>query len=96
MGKASKIISVLLRIGECICAIIVVAILGHFLHLLDVANADADGRLIYAEVISGLCIVFSLILSVPIKYTFYAFPLDGILFICTMVAFGLLANVSSI
>ena len=94
MIRASQVISVLFRIGECICAIIVTALLGRFFYLLDLAGASADGRLVYAAVIAGLCIILSLFLMLPLKYSFYAFPLDGIIFICTMTAFGLLANVS--
>ena len=94
MVKASQVISVLLRIGECICAIIVIALLGRFFYELGRAGAYADGRLVYAAVIAGICIFLSLLLIAPLKYSFYAFPLDGIIFVCTMVSFGLLANVS--
>ena len=94
MGTATKVISVLLRIGECICAIIVIALLGRFFYILNLANASVDGRLVYSSVIAGISIFLSIILVVPMKYSFFAFPLDGIVFICWMVAFGLLANVS--
>ena len=94
MVKASQVISVLLRIGECICAIIVLGLLGRFFYMLGLAGAYADGRLVYAAVISGICIVLSLVLIPPLKYSFYAFSLDGIIFVCTTVSFGLLANVS--
>jgi hypothetical protein len=95
MGTASKVTSVILRILELISAVIVTAILGRYLYFLDLANVGAGSRIIYSEVIAGMSIFFSLILIPPVKYSFYAFPLDFVLFVCWMVAFGLLANVSS-
>src|SRR5205809_7897954 len=94
MGVGSKVTSVILRIMEFISAVIVAAILGRYLYFLDIANVGASSRIIYAVVIAGLSIFFSLILIPPLKYSFYAFPLDFALFVCWMVAFGLLANVS--
>jgi hypothetical protein len=94
MGMGSKIVSVVLRFVEFSSAIIVTSILGRYLHFLDAANVGAGSRIVYATVIGGLSIFFSLILILPFKYSFYAFPLDFALFICWMVAFGLLANVS--
>lgn len=96
MGTASKVISVLLRIFELCCAGIVLGILGHFFHVLHLGNGSADGRLVYAEVIAGLSVAFSILLVPPLTYSFYAFPLDLAIFICWMVAFGLLDNVSSL
>src|SRR5882757_7478395 len=94
MGSASKVASFCLRVGELICAAIVAGILGYYLHLIDQANASVNGRIIYAEVIAGISILFSLILMIPFKFSFWAFPLDFVLFICWMVAFGLLIDVS--
>jgi hypothetical protein len=95
MGTGSKIASVLFRFGALCSAVIVVALLGRFFYLLDLANASANSRLIYAEVISALEIFFSILLIVPAKYSFYAFPIDIAFFICSLVAFGLLADVST-
>lgn len=94
MGTASKVISVVFRLGELVCSVIVTALLGRFLYFLNLGNGHANGRLVYAQVISCLGIVFSIILLPPIKYSFYAFPIDAILFVCWIVAFGLLADVS--
>jgi hypothetical protein len=52
------------------------------------------GRIIYAVTIAGISIVCSIVLLPPFRHTFYAFPLDIILFVLWMVAFGLLGNVS--
>ncbi|KAF2437580.1 hypothetical protein P171DRAFT_373211 [Karstenula rhodostoma CBS 690.94] len=95
MGTGSKVISVILRLGAFCSSVIVVACLSRFFYLLNLANAHANGRLIYAEVISILGVICSLLLIVPMKYSFYAFPLDVVFFICSIVAFALLANVNS-
>jgi len=96
MGTGSKLCSVILRIGELCCSVIVVALLGRFFYLLRLApDWSTDGRLVYAEVIAALSIVFSIILMPPLKYSFYAWPLDAVLFICTIVAFGLLAALNN-
>jgi len=95
MGTGSKILSVLFRLGELCSAIIVVALLGRSFYLINIANASANGRLVYAEVISALEIIFSVVLIIPAKYSFYAFPIDIIFFICSIVAFALLADLNS-
>lgn len=95
MGTGSKIVSVFLRLGALCSAIIVVGLLSRFFYLLHVANGPANGRLIYAAVVSVLSVIFSIILIVPAKYSFYAFPIDIVFFILFLIAFGLLAYVST-
>ncbi|EKG15329.1 hypothetical protein MPH_07457 [Macrophomina phaseolina MS6] len=96
MGTGTKAFSVILRLGELSSAAIVVGLLGRFFYLLHLApHESAEGRLIYAEVISCLQIIFSILLLPPLKYSFYAWPLDATLFICSIVAFGLLADLNS-
>jgi hypothetical protein len=95
MGTASKTLSVLFRVGELICAAIVVGILGEFLYYLNIANVGANARLVYTEVIAGISIALSIILMPPFMYSFWAFPLDLILFMMWIVAFAILANVST-
>lgn len=95
MGTGTKVVSVVLRCGEFCCAVIVVALLGRFFYLLHIpAGTSTDNRLIYAMVISSLEIVAAMLLVIPAKYSFYAWPLDAIFFILSIVAFGLLAGVS--
>ncbi|KAH7382116.1 hypothetical protein BKA66DRAFT_463746 [Pyrenochaeta sp. MPI-SDFR-AT-0127] len=96
MGTGTKVFSVLLRFGEFCSSIIVVALLGRFFYLLHIpSGTSTDGRLIYAQVISCLELIASMILFVPLKYSFYAWPLDAIFFVCSIVAFGLLADLNS-
>ena len=94
MGTGSKVASVCLRVSELICAAIVAGVEGHYLYLVNQANDSPNGRIIYTEVIAGLSIAFSLILMLPMKYSFWGFPLDFALFICWIVAFGLMMDVS--
>lgn len=94
MGTASKVCSMIFRCGELVSACIVAGLLGRYLYFLNVADGNASSRLIYTEVMAGISIILSIILLFPLKFTFYCFPLDFILFICWMVAFGLLYNVS--
>jgi len=94
MGSASKAISIVFRIGELISASIVLGIMSRFIYLVNLGHADTNSRLIYAEVIAGISIAASILLMPPLLYSFWAFPLDCALFICWMVAFGLLANLS--
>lgn len=94
MGTGSKIISVILRFGELCSSVIVVALLGRFFYLLHLApDWSTDGRLVYTQVISCLELLSSIILIVPLAYSFYAWPLDAIFFISSIVAFGLMADV---
>ncbi|KIW94374.1 uncharacterized protein Z519_04350 [Cladophialophora bantiana CBS 173.52] len=95
MGVGSQVASFCLRIGEVICAAIVAGILGYYLHLLDDANAHANGRIIYTQVIAGISILAALVFMPPLKYSFWAFPLDFALFICWIVSFGLLVDLTS-
>jgi hypothetical protein len=94
MGTASKVVSVIFRIGEVICASIVLGILSRFIYVVHVGNGDIESRLVYTEVWACLSLAFSLVLIPPFLYSFFAFPLDGIMFIGWMVAFGLDYNVS--
>lgn len=94
MVRASDIVSVLLRIGELICACIVTGLLGTFFHYLSDAHAHASSRLIFLMSIAGISIVATFALSPPVKYTFWAFPFDFIMFVLWMVAFGLIVDLT--
>jgi len=95
MGTASKAISMILRVGELICACVVCGIMGHYLSLQNDANASYNSRIVFAVAMASISIFFSLVLMPPLKYSFWAFPLDFAIFICWMVCFGLLENLTS-
>lgn len=78
---------------QLISAAIVAGLLGHYLDNLHEGGGAHSRRIIYAISIAGLAIFFSLLFMLPLKYQFYAFPLDLIMFILWMVAFGLLISV---
>ncbi|THX99531.1 hypothetical protein D6D01_10436 [Aureobasidium pullulans] len=94
MGTGSKIASIIIRANELLSAAIVVGILGHFLSIIDDANGSANGKIVYAVVIASLSLIFSIVLMVPLWFTFRVFPLDFVMFVCWMVAFGLLVNLT--
>lgn len=94
MGTASKVLSGLFRLVELGSAIIVAGIVGRYLSYVDDADVNAGSRIIYTIVIAGISILAALVLLVPWQFTFFAFPLDAILFIMWIVSFGLLVNVS--
>jgi len=94
MGIASQITSLILRAIELTSASIVAGLVGAYLHFVSEAGADANDRFVYTIAIAGISIVFSILFMPPLKYSFYGFPLDFALFICWMVAFGLLVNLT--
>lgn len=95
MGGASKAVSVVFRLMQLISASIVAGVLGNYLHYVSQAHAHMSGRVVYAISIAGIAIFFSLVLMVPLRYSFFAFPFDFAMFVAWMVAFGLLVNVRS-
>lgn len=95
MGIASQITSVVFRAIELTSASVVAGLVGTYLYYLSDAGVEANGRIVYSVAIAGISIFFSIVFMPPLKYSFYGFPLDFALFICWMVAFGLLVNVCS-
>jgi len=74
----------------------VAGITGAYLNSISyVSNSDATkARFIYTEVVAGLAILLALLWLVPFSGTFIHWPIDFLLFVCWIVAFGLLVNVS--
>jgi hypothetical protein len=94
MGSASKVISGCLRVVEFGCACIITGILAKFFYFLNMGNGGKDSRLLFALSMAIISIVFSIVLLPPLAFSFYAFPLDIALFICWIVCFALLEDVS--
>ncbi|KNB06543.1 hypothetical protein FOXG_07233 [Fusarium oxysporum f. sp. lycopersici 4287] len=93
-GSGHKVASVILRFLELACGAIVLGLLGHFCDLVNEAsNISVDGRIIYAMVVAGITIVYSIVFFAPFDILFMAFPFDFILFIMWLVAFCLLETV---
>lgn len=94
-GTTSRILSVFLRAGQLVCGAVVLGILGHFFHNVHKAGVvSSNGRLIYAAVIAGITILASLLCLVPFAHTFWAFPLDLLLFAAWLIAFSLTETAS--
>lgn len=87
-------LSVLLRIGEIICAAIVAGLTGDYLNSVS-AEPDSDAskeRFIYTEVVAAISLFFALIWLIPFMGTFIHWPIDFLLFVAWVVAFGLLVD----
>ncbi|KAK3323144.1 hypothetical protein B0T19DRAFT_198515 [Cercophora scortea] len=95
-GTSSRALHVFFRLGELVCACIVVGLLGRFFFLIDEAGSDPNARLVYAMVIGSLTILFSLVFIPPLAYAFWSFPLDFFLFAAWLVVFCLLETLTGI
>ena len=93
MGSASRTVSIIFRVTELVSAAIVAGILGNYLLNIHEAGFRNNNRIVYAISVAGIAIFFSLVLLPPLRYSFYAFPLDFAILVLWMVAFGLLVNV---
>ncbi|RKL11928.1 hypothetical protein BFJ70_g16367 [Fusarium oxysporum] len=89
-GIAHKLFSVLLRLWELSCAVIVLGILSRFCYLLTIAQASADSRIVYAMVTAGISIMFTIFFCPPFDGLFLSFAFDFVLFIMWLVAYSLL------
>jgi hypothetical protein len=92
-GVAHKVISVILRLAELASAIIVLGILSRICYLVGIAQANVDGRIIYAIVVACLGIMYSIFFCPPFKNMFLGFPFDFLLFVMWLVAYCLLQTV---
>ncbi|KAG8358398.1 hypothetical protein FVEN_g12732 [Fusarium venenatum] len=89
-GVAHKVISVILRLSELACAIIVLGILSRICYLVGIAGDNVDGRIIYTIVVACLGIMYSVLFCPPFKSMFLGFPFDFVLFVMWLVAYCLL------
>jgi hypothetical protein len=94
MGAASKGVSIFLRIAELIASVIPLGILGHFLSIVNGLNVGSDQRVVYGVAVASLGLFFSLVLLPPLRYSFWAFPIDIIMAIMWLVAFCLLETLT--
>lgn len=94
MGSAHKIASTCLRVVEFGCSLIVLGIMSKFFNGLITLGGPADSRLAYAIAMGAIGAFFALVLFPPAKYSYYCFPIDFALFVCWMVCFALLVDVS--
>jgi len=81
MVLVARFISLALRAGQLISAVIVAGIVGHYLAVFDDAGLIPEDRFIYTEVVAGLAIFTSLILLIPMTWAMTPLPWDFIMFI---------------
>jgi len=86
------LLSLLLRIGELAFTAVVAGLTGEYLHHTKGTSAWNKKRFIYTEVIAAIGILFSLLFLLPFAASFIHWPVDFLLFVGLIVAFGLLAN----
>jgi len=96
MGATSQVLSVIHRLGELVCSTVVLAVLGRFFFFIDLANTGANGRLIYACVVASISLLISILFMPPLKYSFFGFPFDFVLFVMWLVAFCLLETLTGV
>jgi len=94
MGSAHKVISATLRVFEFGFCVIILAILARFFYLIGRIDAPTDSRLVYAISMASISVLLAIILFAPIKFSFYCFPLDVALFVCWIVVFALLQDLT--
>ncbi|KAK4236270.1 hypothetical protein C8A03DRAFT_35836 [Achaetomium macrosporum] len=94
MGTAHKVISACLRVFEFGCCVIILGILARFFYTLNRIDGPSDSRLVYAISIAAISVALTIILLPPLKYSFHFFPIDFALFICWIVCFALLEDLT--
>jgi hypothetical protein len=92
MAIISRLLSVLIRVGEIAFAAVVAGTIGSYLHQLSGVHGWDQGRWIYVEVIAGLSILLGLLWLLPFAHTFFVWPLEIIISLAWFAAFGLLVN----
>jgi len=90
----SDILSLCLRVGELAFSATVAGLTGEYLHSVKGSPASTKKREIYTEVVAAIGILFSLLFLLPFAASFMHWPIDFLLFVLFMVAFGLLADAS--
>ncbi|ESZ90685.1 integral membrane protein [Sclerotinia borealis F-4128] len=88
----ADVVSMCLRIGELAFSAVVAGLTGSYLHSIRGHSVWTKKRFIYTEIIAALGILVSLLLLLPFTWNYIHWPLDLLMFILFMVAFGLLAN----
>lgn len=89
---AEDLLSLCLRIGELAFSATVAGLTGQYLHAIKGVRAWDKKRFIYTEIVAALGILVALMFLIPFASTFIHWPVDFVMFVLFMVAFGLLVN----
>ncbi|KAL4895454.1 LCCL domain-containing protein [Aspergillus ambiguus] len=92
MPVVSRLVSIVLRVVEIVCAAIVAGIIGYYLNSLDDLEPWPQARWIYTEVIAGLSILLGLVWLIPFSSGFFSWPLDVLISFAWFAAFGILVD----
>ncbi|KAL1991762.1 hypothetical protein VTN49DRAFT_5070 [Thermomyces lanuginosus] len=96
MPVFTRLVSVVLRLGEITFATIVAGIIGYYLQRWDEGYGDRLGdylgRWIYSEVIAGLSILLGLLWLIPTAHTFFIWPIDVVISFAWFAVFGLVVD----
>lgn len=87
-----RLIGTALRVGELAFAAVVAGLTGDYLHRTRGASDWSRKRFIYTEVVAVLSILISILWILPFAGAFVHWPIDVILFVLWIVAFGLLVD----
>ncbi|KAE8352793.1 membrane-associating domain-containing protein [Aspergillus coremiiformis] len=92
MPVVSRLVSIVLRLVEIICAVIVAGIIGYYLVSLNDLEAWPQARWIYTEVVAGVSILLGLIWLIPFSFSFFSWPFDVVISLAWFAAFGILVD----
>ncbi|CAL5872069.1 uncharacterized protein PFLUO_LOCUS6326 [Penicillium psychrofluorescens] len=92
MPVVSRLVSMILRVGEIAFAAVVAGIIGHYLASFSNIHPWPQARWIYTEVIAGLSILLGLLWLIPFSSGFFSWPLDILISFAWFAAFGVLVN----
>lgn len=92
---ADDLLSLCLRIGELAFAAVVAGLTGEYLNAAHDSNDWSKGRFIYTEVVAAISMLLALLWLLPFTASFIHWPVDLLLFIAWIIAFGLMVDVSS-
>ncbi|KAI9035362.1 MARVEL domain-containing protein [Aspergillus affinis] len=92
MPVVSRLVSIVLRVAEIVCAAVVAGIIGHYLAAFDNIDPWPQARWIYSEVVAGLSILLALIWLIPFSSSFFSWPFDIVISLAWFAAFGILVD----
>jgi hypothetical protein len=88
----SRLLYFFFRFAEFVCGVVVLGIVGHFIHQYRHGSGGPITREIYAEVVAGITTFFSLIWLLPFTWNFLHYPLDFLFSAAWFGAFAALVN----
>lgn len=88
----SRLLSLIFRFAEFVCAAVVLGVDGFLLHQYRHTHQGPLGREIYVEVIAGISLVAALIWMIPTTSAILHYPFDFLMVGAWFAAFGILVQ----